>query len=167
MIAIHCLRIAQYTHIKQSDIQTLQEVSVVKLSVGGSDGSLQGPRQIVEEKHLCRLGQLRPNEVEGRDQKSIWGMHTAHCSVFFDFNMHISAFDWLHILQHNTVAILICTLYTLYTVLKYFLLPTQHHTPSLSLEPSFTSTCPTRTHLPTVGPISITIHISIPTFGTG
>ena len=100
MIAQHCLRVAQYTHIKQSDIQTLQEVSVVKLSVGGSDGSLQGPRQIVEEKHLCRLGQLRPNEVEGRDQeKSVWGMYLS-------------------------------------------------------------------THLPTVGRISIPIHISIPTFGT-
>ena len=99
MLAQHCLRIAQYTHIKQADIQSLQEVSVIKLSIGGSDGGLQGPRQIVEEKHLCRLGQLRPNEVEGRDQeKSVWGMHTAHCSVFFDFNMYISAFDWLHIL---------------------------------------------------------------------
>ena len=79
MIAQHCLRIAQYTHIKQSDIQTLQEVSVVKLSVGGSDGSLQGPCQIVEEKHLCRLGQLRPNEVEGRDQEKCLGH--AYCPL--------------------------------------------------------------------------------------
>lgn len=74
----HCHKIAQYTHIQQSDIQSLQEVSLVKLGVGGADGCLQSPRQVVQEQHLCRLSQLGPDDVEGRDQKKgIWGMPTA------------------------------------------------------------------------------------------